>query len=224
MIIDKEFNLNWKIDMRSLILFLILGHNVFAQQSKWRFVKETNDIKVFYRELPNTNLKEVKIQTTFNSSLSAFVEALTDVDSYPKWVYKDLKSRKIKEIAPGESIYYNMLDFPWPLNDRDVVIHTKVTQNPQTKEVTSVSYAMPKVLPNTEEVVRIKEFNSKWVLTPVDKKIVAEYVFSSNPGGNIPVWMVNMSLDAGPVHTIQNLKKLLLSDKYKKVNSMGIVN
>jgi hypothetical protein len=190
---------------------LINCTQVFSQKTEWKFIKETKDVKVYYREIPNKSLKEVKIQTVFDADINTIVEVLREVSSYPKWVYKAVYSKKLKEISPNEMIYYNKLDFPWPLTDRDVVIHTKVTKG--LNEAVSISYATedPKMPKN--EMVRISEFNSKWTLKQSGQKVNAEYVFSSNPGGNIPVWMVNMSLEDGPIKTIANLKKQISENK-----------
>ena len=196
----------------------------FGQSENWKFIKESKGTKVYFREIPNQNLKEVKIQTTFDSNLSTIVQALRDVDAYPTWVYKAVSSKRVKQIGLNESIYYNKLDFPWPLNDRDVAIHTKITQNQNSKEVTSISFADPKAVPSIEDYVRISEFNSKWTFVPKDGIVMGEYIFRSNPGGSIPVWMVNMSLDEGPIKTIQNFKKILLVKKYTVGNDLAILN
>lgn len=208
----------------ALSFFLILSMILKAQTPAWRFIKETKGIKVYYREIPNQNLNEVKIQTTFNCNLSTIVEALRDVKSYPEWVYKVVSSKTVKEITSSEVLYYNKLNFPWPLADRDVVIHTKIIQNPVTKEVNSISYAEPGALPQTTDMIRIKEFNSKWSFIPKEGYVVGEYIFRSNPGGNIPLWMVNLSLDEGPVKTIQNFKRILLENQYSKYNELAILN
>jgi hypothetical protein len=204
--------------------FLFFTTNVFSQKPSWRFIKETKGIKVYYREIPNQSLNEIKIQTTFDCSLSTIVEALRDVDSYPKWVYKASFSKKVKQISASEMIYYNSLDFPWPLIDRDICIRTKVSQNPKTKEVACVSFAVESALEKYPNHIRIKEFNSNWTFIPLGNLVKGEYVFSSNPGGSIPIWLVNASLEDGPIKTIQNLKKVLTDKRYSKRNELAIIN
>lgn len=205
-------------------LFLISA--VYGQSTipAWKFIKETNGVKVFFRDMPYQKLHEVKILTTFNTNLSTIVAVMRDVPAYPTWVYKVDASKKVKDITNLEMIYYNHIDFPWPLSDRDVVIHTKVSQNAKTKEVISVSFAEPLAVPGNKDLVRIEVFNSKWTFTPKDKIVYGEYVFRSNPGGSIPAWLVNTSLDDGPVKTIQQLKKLLKMAKYQSLNDASIVN
>lgn len=206
------------------ILLVLISMTTFSQESPWKFVKETNGIKVYFRTVANSNLNEVKIQTTFNSNLSTIVETLRDVNAYREWVYKAAYSYTVKEFNANEMEYYNKFNFPFPLDDRDVVIHSKIQQNPQTKVVTSVSYAKLDIVPENKNVVRIKDFHSKWTFIAKNNLVYGEYIFKSNPGGNIPVWLINLSLDEGPIKTIQNFKQQLLLEKYLKANNLGILN
>lgn len=209
---------------KGLVLALFIVMNVTAQEAKWRFVKEAHGIKVYYRDIPKHNLNEVKIQTTFNTNLSTIVEALRDVETYPNWVYKASSSKIIKRFGDNEMIYYNRLDFPWPLSDRDIAIRTKIVQNSYSKEVVSVSYAEPLAVKRKGDLVRIEEFNSMWTFRPVDGHVEGEYVFKSNPGGLIPEWMVNLGLEEGPIKTILNFKKILIEGKYSNNNHLAILN
>jgi hypothetical protein len=213
-----------KILFISLLITVKTISIAFSQSPNWRFVKETRGIKVYFRDMPNSGLNEVKIQTTFEAKLSTIVEALIDVDAYPKWAYKVDYSKIIKQIAANEVIYYNKIDFPWPMSNRDIAVHTKVSQNTNTKEVTSVSFAASETAPLLANFIRIKEFNSKWSFIPKDGKVAAEYVFSTNPGGNIPHWLINFSLDEGPIKAIQNFKKMLGEKKYISQNTNNILN
>jgi hypothetical protein len=206
------------------MLLILTSMTTFSQESTWKFVKETNGVKVYFRTIANSNLNEVKIQTTFNSNLSTIVEALRDVNAYREWVYKAAYSYTVKEFSANEMEYYNKFNFPFPLDDRDVVIHSKILQNPQNKVVTSVSYAKLDIVPENKNVVRIKDFHSKWTFIAKNNLVYGEYIFKSNPGGNIPAWLINLSLDEGPIKTIQNFKQQLQLDKYIKANSLGILN
>jgi hypothetical protein len=210
----------------SIFTFLLFNaFFVLAQDNKpWKFVKEVDGIKTYYRAIPNSNINEVKIQTTINSNLSTIIEVLIDVPTYKKWAYKVTSSSLVKTVGLGEHEYYNKIDFPWPLKDRDIVIHSKIQQNNKTKIVTSISYANSVGVAENQEMVRIKNFNSKWTFIPKDNFVLAEYVFKSDPGGNIPAWLVNLSLDEGPIKTIKGLKKILLLEKYKNINTLKIIN
>jgi hypothetical protein len=192
--------------------------------SEWKFIKETEGVKVYFRSSEGSDIKEVKMQTTFYSNLSTVVECLKDVNSYPKWVYKATYSTVLFKYDENDVVYYNYIDFPWPMQDRDIAIQSKISQDPHTKIVTSSSFAKWEATPFKKDVVRIQDFRSKWTLKPIENnKIEAEYVFRSNPGGSLPAWLVNLGLDEGPLKTIKGFKTLLQQERYKNAQN-GILN
>jgi sterol desaturase/sphingolipid hydroxylase (fatty acid hydroxylase superfamily) len=209
----KAFVVERSFVIKALIISgLLIGSTFFAtaQQNPWKFIKEKDGVKVFYRASVSGNINEVKITTTFETLSNPLITTLTDVNNYPKWVYGASDSRLVKQLAPLEMEYYNKIDFPWPLTDRDVVVHSKIERNPKTGVITSTSSARPKNLPLQDGYVRIKLFESRWLFTPKPNGIIeGEYTFTSDPSGNIPSWAVNLALDEGPVTTIINFKKIL---------------
>ncbi len=207
-----------------LLLVFILSTPYENAVNKWTLYKDSGDVKVFYRKSSNSRINELKILTRINSNLSTIVEAITDVPAYPKWVYGASSSKLIGQKNAWEQTYYNMLDFPWPLSDRDVAIRTKITQNKESKIVESVSISDPYATPELKDVVRIRNFHSQWTFTPKTNYVDAEYVFSSDPGGNLPAWLINMALDEGPLKTINGLKSIIASGKYDNTNILNILN
>jgi hypothetical protein len=204
------------------LLTLFVTTFSFAQRPspEWRFIKEVEGVKVYYRESQDSNIKEVKMQTTFNANLSSIVECLKDVDNYPKWVYKATYSKMLLKYNDNDVVYYNYIDFPWPMQDRDIAVQSRISQDAKTRVVTSESFAKWDAEPFKKDVVRIQEFKSKWTLTPIaDGKVWGEYVFRSNPGGNIPTLLINSSLAEGPLRTLKGFKNLLQDAKYKKVDN-----
>ena len=198
------------------VLFLLFFSGTIPIQNDWRFWKDTGGVHIYYMEIPNSNLKSVKMKTIFDASLSSIVEALKDVNEYPKWVYKATYSKTLFTYSPNDVVYYNYIDFPWPLQDRDIAVQSKITQDFNTKIVRSVSFAKWDAAPFKKDVVRIQEFNSVWTFTPLPNgKVDGEYVFRSNPGGVIPTWLVNFGLDEGPLKTISAFKEMLKQEKYK---------
>ncbi len=211
------------------ILFLLIAFifqtKKIVDEKKWIFLKEKDGIKIFYHQTVKNTINEVKILTTFKTNLSTITEVFKDVVSYPNWVYKAQNSNIVKKISPLEIEYYNHLDFPWPIDDREIVIHNTVSQNQKTKILTSVSYASTTIIPKNNKYVRITEFNSRWTFVPLNNGLISgEYIFKSDPGGSIPVWLINLSLDEGPIKTITNFKNQLTLAKYTKINSLNILN
>jgi START domain len=198
--------------MYSKLLFLafftfIFNFSTSAQSDGWQFLKTTNGINIYTKEV--NGLKELKMQANFKKPLSVLVGAVQDVSSYPKWVYKVNYSEKIQQVNDWEYVYYNFLDFPWPLTDRDVVVYAKVSQNPKTKMVTSYSTSQSGYKDKRKDVIRINDMRTQWVMKSTPEGVFAEYYLRSHPGGEVPTWSVNAAIDEGPIKTMTALQKLV---------------
>lgn len=182
----------------------------------WVFKNEKDGVKVYYKK--TSDVHEIKLVTSVKSSLSGIIQLFNEVEHYGEWGYKISEAKLLKRVNDREFYYYSKLDFPWPLNDRDLILHTKVYQDSTTRRVTSKSYSKPDYLPETGDAVRIKTTTTQWTLVPgTGGWVYVEYYINSDPGGSIPDWLVNMAIDVGPRETIKNMRKILQEPKYQAV-------
>lgn len=201
-----------------LLTFIIQGFiflNLQAQSKEgWVFKNEKDGVKVYYKK--TSDVHEIKLITSLKSSLSGIIHLFNEVDDYSKWGYKLSEAKLLKRVNNQDFYYYSKLDFPWPLNDRDLILHTQLEQDSTTRRVTSTSHAKPEYLPENKDVIRIKQTTTRWTLIPgAGGWVYVEYYINSNPGGNIPDWLVNMAIDVGPRETIKNMRKILKEPKYQ---------
>lgn len=203
--------------MKSLnFFFFFIFVGTLSAQSDWELKKDKNDIQVYYRDAADSYVKELKIKTIIDAPLSTIMALLYDVELYPEWVYSCSTANLEKQVTDSEVYYYSVMDFPWPLWDRDFIAHGKIHQDPVTGKITTSSVAKPAFLPEKKGIVRIKEMNIRWELTPQkDGTVLVEYYLKSHPGGNLPAWAINMALDKGPVQSITGLKRMINEDKYQ---------
>lgn len=194
------------------LLFLL---PVTAQNKDgWIFKHDKDAVKVYYRK--TSGIYELKLVTSLKVPLSGIVQLFDDVNKYAEWGYKISESRLLKRVSPTEMYYYSRLDFPWPMSDRDVVLHTRLQQDTHNLSITSSSTAVPDYLPEVKDVVRVRKANTKWSLVPGPGGwLYIEYYLYSDPGGNIPDWAINMALDMGPRETIKRMREILKDPYYQ---------
>ncbi|MDO8969217.1 MAG: START domain-containing protein [Saprospiraceae bacterium] len=188
---------------------------LFSQNSTdWVFKNEKEGVKVYYRK--TSEIHELKLVTSLKVSLSGLVTLLSEVENYPKWGYKVSESRELKKVSANETYYYSKLDFPWPLDDRDVVVRSSIVQDPVSRRVTATSISYPDYLPSNKGVIRMRNAKTTWTLVPGQGGwTYVEYFISSDPGGSLPDWLVNMAIDVGPRETIKNMRSFVRQDKYQ---------
>lgn len=198
-----------------LFFFAILQTAVFSQKD-WEFQKEKDGVKIYKRKTSDGH--ELKLSSTFQATPDAMVALFNNVPEYPKWGYRVAKTELLKRVSDTEFYYYSRFDFPWPLDDRDVVMHTTIKTDATTKVVTIASEAEPDYIPEKEGLVRIRKASVSWKLTPQKGNATdGEYILSMSPGGMLPDGAVSLASDAGPVETVQKMKKLLAEERYKNV-------
>jgi len=174
--------------------------------NEWHLTKEKNNIKVYTRKSKSSAIKEIRIKTTMKTSLEELTAYLGDVPKYTKWVYKCSQSKRIKTNSPQDFYYHTTTDMPFPLTDRDLVVHSTQYIDQETGIYYSHSVAAPKEVPVKRGVVRITTFESNWKITPLSNGTVAiDYTALADPAGYLPAWMVNLGVSTGPFITMQQL-------------------
>lgn len=204
-----------------ILVFSLLPSFLFAQE-EWELKKDSDGISVWWRATEGTDIKEIKIQLEVEASLNTIVSIMEDVPAYEEWVYSTKKS----ELIEGEGIhivYYNIMDFPWPMDDRDLVMRTNVTQDPDTRIITSKSTATPDKVPYNEDMVRVEMTETEWIVTPLgNNRARIDYRLISDPGGSIPAFLINIASDFGPYKTMAAFRKRVEMPEYRNANVQGI--
>lgn len=70
-----------------IFLVFLLSEKTAVLGQQWQFQKETEGIKVYYREFPDSKIKELKATLIVESSLGAAVRVISDAARFPDWVY-----------------------------------------------------------------------------------------------------------------------------------------
>jgi len=206
------------------ILFLSAAFSQ-GDLSSWDFKKEKDGIRVYTRDVADSNLKELRIIFNIESNISSVVALICDIPAYTDFVYRCTTAKTLKRINALETYDYYSVDFPWPFSDRDMIVQSTIEQNPKTKVVSVQSLIKPDYVEQEKGFVRIQKHINKWVFTPISpNQVQADYFLSSEPAGNIPNWIVNMAIDQGPMHSMVRLRKLVQSDRYRNKQIAGILN
>lgn len=196
------------------LALLLLATNVFSQE--WELKKDKGGIKVYVRDQIGSNIKELKFSTTIEASLSTIAAVLAHVEGFDSWSYGAKGSRVVKKVSDAENYYYTEVDFPWPFDDRDLVLHSKIWQDKKTLALHSKTTSVHWMEKKKDDFVRIEKCEINWTFMPLGNGMVkVDYRLNSDPGGSIPDWMVNLAADQGPIKTMVMFKEMLLKEKYK---------
>ncbi len=199
-------------------LFIIAQTTVASAQTDWKLKNEKDGIKVYVGAVPDSKFKAIRVDCELNTTLSQLVKVLLDIKTCPEGVDHTKSCTLLKQVSPSELYYYSEINIPWPAQNRDFVAHLTVRQNPNTKVVTMDGPAVDGFVPEKEGIVRVHSSKGLWILTPVRKDVVrVVYTLQTDPGGDIPAWLVNLLAASGPMKSFQALKLQLKKPAYQHV-------
>lgn len=176
--------------------------------SGWNLRKDKHGIQVYTRDHKKEGLLEYLAITVIDAELETLVEIIHDVENYPGWTENCETASVFKVLSDSSMIEYMTTKVPWPLDDRDVVMEFIVSSHTEGY-FEAILKSVPEVVPESEDFVRIHISEGSWIFKKnAENKVEVIHQFLSDPGGNIPMWIVNMFIVSGPYKTLLNLKHL----------------
>jgi hypothetical protein len=174
----------------------------------WKFIKEKNEFKIYSRQMPGSNIMGFKVEGHINTPLIDLMATLRNVGYSTQWQPDLLKKISIEDRGPTEAITYSRVDMPWPLDDRDYVLHNKLSIDKKrnmlfvmSKSATHSSYA------SKNDAIRANIGYSNIGFKPITKnRTYVEWTLFGDPRGNIPSWVVNFYQQSFPVSFFKTLE------------------
>lgn len=203
--------------MRTLLLCLISITTALSAQDadKWEYKGEQDHIKIYHQRTPG--LLHIKLETSLKAPMAGIATMFSDVSTYTDWGYKIVEARLLRRVSDTEMYYYARYDFPWPIADRDIILHSKMEQNPTTRAITITNTPSPDYLPVTKDVQRIKNTTTKWLFIPGNGGwVYTQQQISTDSAEGVPDWLVKLTADTGPRETAKGVRRVLSSERFQK--------
>ena len=189
--------------------FSFLSIPVFGQYN-WKLTRSREGISVYQSAVSNSDFKSIKVECTLDGNYDKLLSVITNINHYKDWVYNNKITELLKTISPSEFYYYTETSLPWPMSNRDAVMHTTITRDGHDGflKITSVNHSG--LVSEKSGKVRVPHTNINWYVTaPSPATIHIIYTFEADPGGSIPAWLVNSFADKGPFESFKKLGQLL---------------
>lgn len=193
-----------------LFIFFCASISIAFSQATWKLTKNKDGIQVYQRDSKNSNFKNIKVECTLNGSFDKLIAIINDVANYKHWVYNNKEASLLKRVNAYDFYYYTEAYLPWPLDNRDAVMHTKITRDSLNRFIKINSIAVPNYIARKSGKVRISSSDINWYVTRLSSTTIhITYSFETDPGGSVPAWLVNNFADKGPFESFKKLGELL---------------
>jgi hypothetical protein len=193
-----------------LLLFFCASITIAFSQTNWKLTKNKDGIQVYQRDSKNSDFKNIRVECTLQGNFDKLIAVINNVSNYKNWVYNNKEASLLKRISAYEFYYYTEAYLPWPLDNRDAVMHTRITRDSLNRFLKINSVAVPNYIARKSGKVRISSSDINWYVTRVSSNSIhIVYTFETDPGGNVPAWLVNSFADKGPFESFKKLGELL---------------
>jgi hypothetical protein len=199
----------FKFHIFLLLIASLVVMPVMAQK-EWDLVSNENWIRIYKSEMTASNYKRIKVECTVDGTIDKLVRILNDVSNHKNWIYNTKNAYLIKKVNASEYYYYTETALPWPMQNRDAVVHIKFQRDIANRALNIMAYGEPDYMPLVSGKVRVPRSANSWQVTvPEPNKLHIVYIFEAEPGGHIPPWLVNTFVNKGPYESFRKLAMLL---------------
>ncbi len=192
----------------NIILFLTLLPALSFAQYNWKLEKSNNTIKVYTSDIAHSSFKAVKVECTFNGTYTKLISILSNVNAFHEWIYNNKSVKLLKQNSPLDFIYYSETHMPFPLSNRDLVIHMKIRTDSLPKFLYISGNLVTDMVPEIPMRVRVPRYVANWKVTmPSASTVQINYILEIDPGGTLPAWAANIFAEKGPFATFTKLEE-----------------
>lgn len=173
--------------------------------SDWQLKKDKNGIQVFTKQKDDSQVYMYKVVTSVMAKPEHVYRQVVDFAGNLK--YMELVDSINFLEHKADELYRNYMRFnmPWPVKNRDVVMEMTVKKEDNVIYLESTN--LPDYLPRNQGIIRIEEFNEKWVIKKGSQPGHTQIIVTGwvDPGGSIPIWVVKLSSVRTPYRFISGI-------------------
>ncbi len=171
--------------------------------------RNADGIKVFTCKTENEKFKSLRAEFVLeNTTLKELKDFLWDVTQYETWQYNMLEAEKVSSSGADEMVYRSVVDAPWPVQNRELVVKIKVINDITVTRI--VVHSIPYDKPPPDDVIRVPLFDASWKIIHEGNTLKVTYSLRIDPGGSVPAWLANIALAEGPYISFKKLKAHLV--------------
>ncbi len=214
-----------KMTFMKFLLPLLLFISSAVHADDWSLARDSSNIKVWTRHIPDYPIRGFKAVTVVKSSLGGLLALIMDTERADQWIYRITQVDVLKRDDEKASFVIRVVtDFPWPLSNRDVIVAGQISQDEKTGAVvvSSRSLALPQY-PPLDDFVRMPDIDGSWIFRPLANGLVEVTMQGrADPGGSIPAGIVNLIIHETPYRTLQGLRRVIGDRRYQDVSFPSI--
>lgn len=200
---------------------LILAALLFAapeNPNAWNEVKNDEGTRVFARDVPGSNIREVKVEAVIAAPAERVWAVVTDQEHYVEFMPYVVEVQILgADAGPGSRYEHHLVDPP-VVSRRDytlkATLETNAAEGRYRRSWTVANENGPAPI---DGVVRVKTADGYWQverLTAESAKVT--YWLYTDPGGSVPGWAANKANTTSVPNMIRAVRQRSLNPKWRR--------
>ena len=204
----------------SLFIFTLASTHLFA----WELELEQEGIKIYTQEIEGSSFKAFRGEVFVNTTLHNLVAHHTDIEQMKNWLQDCEESELIQKVSDRDFYIYQRTSAPWPVSDRDYVLHSRIDQDPESLIVTMNFEASTQFLKSDQDCVPVTKLTGFWRFTPKHNgTIYVEYETHADPSGDLHSWLENSIVVAQTIGSLEKLRERVEENTYVLPKEMTFI-
>lgn len=186
----------------------------------WKETDRIDGLVNYTRQIEGSELSAYKGVSVIDCPIELLYAILTNVSEHNTWITYCASARELVRSSDNHQSYqYYNFDVPWPLSNRDVVVHCTTQTNWSEGTIIIQGDAIKEPLvPLKKNHLRITDSSHTWILesiTPDSTRVT--FLSRTLMDGPVPRLLNRLVSHVIPSTSLKNLKKISM-DKFQAFN------
>jgi hypothetical protein len=207
---QKPGTLNRASPLLLLTMTLTISPTASTTEAEWTLEKDEGHIQLYTRPVPGSPFLEVKATTLINAPMQKVADAFGYGEGCSDWRALCKSSEVLSTVSDTERYVYLVLDLPWPLSDRDMVIHS-IAQVDSASKTATVQLESASSRHPARDYVRAESSGEYTIRSISENQVEFTYIMHTDLGGNLSPEVINPQVASSTFTDIAQLR--LLAEK-----------
>ena len=174
----------------------------------WSLREESGKIRIYTMDQSDSSFQVFKAEALLDAPIEAVMAVMVNPTSCMEWVLNCSESYGVGKGNFNDRYVYSVNDMPWPVTDRDYVLHIRYTRRRGFRRNHHENGRHSGKRAENSNRVRVHRSDTLYRFIPEDNKTRMIWLQHTDPNGSLPGWLVNRLLVDIPMSSIEELEKV----------------
>jgi hypothetical protein len=191
----------------ALAISLPIAGAAQASDIPWKLEREDQGIALYSGPVADSPFLAVKVVAQIDAPAEKVAQLLGDGNGCSVWRAMCKSSEVLNKVSDSESLVYLVLDLPWPVSDRDLVVRSVANIDTQAKTLHVTLESASSEHP-AQDYVRAESSGEYELKVVGDARSEFTYIQHTDIGGDLSPDLINPSMLSSTFDDIKRLQQL----------------